>query len=437
MAETLQKTILLVEDEEDVRRIVRQFLGEAGHRVIDTGQPEDALDLTRRERPDLVICDIAMPSIDGYGVLRALQADAETAAIPVVFLSAHRDFSERMRSFRAGVLDYITKPFTRDTLQKRVERILDGRTRRANLQGGPEAGDEGASEGEAEAGREDAAAGLDPPAADPAVLVPGGGMPSFEDFPEVLRDVLIVDDNADFRVFLTQVFRTAGFTVHQAGDGEEGLEMALDRRPWLILTDIRMPGAGGLEFCRKVRSHSLIRQTPLLFLSGLDDYRQRYRALEMGADDFISKQTSVRELLIRIQLLMKKYADLRTRGPKGAGMEGELAMIGAPGVLQMCHLSLLTGVLAAHDGPRPARVRFRSGEIVGAECDGAEGLDALFAFVGWTQGRFRFEPRDPGAGAPLGRSFDGMLLEACRRLDETNRAAAEQQSTRGPGDTDP
>jgi CheY-like chemotaxis protein len=210
--------------------------------------------------------------------------------------------------------------------------------------------------------------------------------------------------------------------------------MALDRRPWLILTDIRMPGAGGLEFCRRVRSHSLIRQTPLLFLSGLDDYRQRYRALEMGADDFISKQTSLRELLIRIQLLMKRYADLSTRGAGGAGMEGELAVIGAPGVLQMCHLSLLTGVLAAYDGARPARVRFRSGEIVGAECDGAEGADALFAFVGWSRGRFRFEPRDPGDGVPLGRSFDGVLLEACRRLDEANRAAAQEPPPAWPGD---
>ncbi len=430
MADAEQKTILVVEDEDDVRGIVRLILEAAGHRVIETGRPQTALDLARQERPDLVVCDIAMPEMDGYAVLRSLQADATAAPIPVVFLSAHRDFSERMRAFRAGVVDYITKPFSRDTLQKRIERIFDGLARRDSLP--PETN--GAQDlGEAEAEPEEAAVhddGLDAAADDPAELPQGGGRPGFEGFPEVLRDVLIVDDNAAFRAFLGRVFRSAGFTVHQAGDGEEGLEMALDRRPWLILTDIRMPGAGGLEFCRKVRSHSLIRQTPLLFLSGLDDYRQRYRALEMGADDFLSKQTSVRELLIRIQLLMKKYADLRTRGRKGSGMEGELAMIGVPGVLQMCHLSQLTGWLTAHDGARPARVRFRAGEIVGAECDGAQGADAIFAFVGWTQGRFRFAPGDPGEGAPLGRSFDGVLLEACRRLDEANRAAADQRADR-------
>ncbi len=427
-----RKTILVVEDDDDIRRVLRVMLEGAGHRVIDTGAPENAADLAREERPQLVICDIAMPGLDGYAVLRSLQADPASAATPVVFLSAHRDFSERMRAFRAGVVDYITKPVSRDTLQKRVERIFDGLARRGSLLPDGEVEEASDAETEPEASGD---GGQDGPIDDPGELPLGAGMPSFESFPEVLRDVLVVEDNPTFRAFLGRVFRNAGFSVHEAGDGEEGLEMALDRRPWLILTDIRMPGAGGLEFCRKVRSHSLIRQTPLLFLSGLDDYRQRYRALEMGADDFLSKQTSVRELLIRIQLLMKKYADLRIRGRKGPGMEGELAMIGVPGVLQMCHLSRLTGTLTALDGARPARVRFRSGEIVGADCDGAQGGDAIFAFVGWTQGHFRFEPGDPGEGTPLGRSFDGVLLEACRRLDEANRDAAEQRADRSAAST--
>ena len=79
--------------------------------------------------------------------------------------------------------------------------------------------------------------------------------------------------------------------MHEATDGEEGLRVALEHRPWLILTDVRMPGGDGFEFCRRVRSHSLIRQTPLLFLSGWDDYKQRYHGLRLGADDFLSKET--------------------------------------------------------------------------------------------------------------------------------------------------
>jgi hypothetical protein len=123
-------------------------------------------------------------------------------------------------------------------------------------------------------------------------------------------------------------------------------------------------------------------------------------------------------MLIRIQLLMRRYADLGTRARKGAGMEGQLEVVGAPGVLQVCHLTRLTGTLTAVDAGRRADVRFRDGEIVDAQCDDVWGEDAVFAFLAWTQGRFHFHPGDPGEGVPLGESFNQMVLEGCRRLDE-------------------
>jgi DNA-binding response OmpR family regulator len=247
-------------------------------------------------------------------------------------------------------------------------------------------------------------------------------LPTFEDIPDVLRQVLVVDDNAVFRGFLRGLLEGQGFTVYEAGDGEAGLALALEKRPWLILTDIRMPGDDGFEFCRKVRSHSLIRQTPLLFLSGWDDYRARYQGLELGADDFVSKETPVRELLIRIQLTLKRYMMLGRRGTPGPGMEGEIEVIGAPGVLQMCHLTRLTGVLMAEANARRMIIRFREGEIVGASGDGRAGADAVYAFLAWEEGRFRFAPGDEH-GERIGRSFAELVLEGCRRLDEARRAA--------------
>jgi CheY-like chemotaxis protein len=245
-------------------------------------------------------------------------------------------------------------------------------------------------------------------------------LPEFEEFPPLVRDVLVVDDNAVFRRFLRDLLASRGFTVREANSGEDGLRVALEHRPWLILTDVRMPGGDGFEFCRRVRSHSLIRQTPLLFLSGWDDYKQRYQGLRLGADDFLSKESSIRELLVRIQLLMKRYADLGARGAS-TGMQGELSVIGAPGVLQVCHLSRLTGVLSAQDGPWKAAIRFREGEVVGAECGAARGEDAVFEFLGWESGTFHFAAGDPGTGERVGDTFDSLLLEGCRRLDEARR----------------
>lgn len=269
--------------------------------------------------------------------------------------------------------------------------------------------------------------GYDPP----ALPSSASALPTFDDIPEVLRQVLVVDDNEVFRAFLRGLLQGQGFTVYEANNGVDALTIALDKRPWLILTDIRMPGADGFEFCRRVRSHSLIRQTPLLFLSGWDDYKSRYFGLELGADDFVSKETPVRELLIRIQLTLKRYMVLGRRGSSGSGMEGQLEVMGAPGVLQVCHLTRLTGVLVVEAGPRRMTIRFREGEIIGASGEGREGADAIYALLAWEEGRFHFVPGDPGEGPRLGPSFGELVLEGCRRLDEAQRAAAAPATTVG------
>jgi len=241
----------------------------------------------------------------------------------------------------------------------------------------------------------------------------------------MLREVLIVDDYARFRAFLRDLLKAQGFTVHEATNGEEALKLALEHRPWLILTDVKMPGMDGFEFCKSVRSHSLIRQTPLLFLSGWDDYKNRYQGMELGADDFLSKDTPVRELLLRIHVILKRYSMLGGTGRRGGagGMHGQLQMIGAPGLLQVCHLTRLTGELSVKDGANWVSVQFREGDVVGARTAEAEGRAAVYALLAWEQGSFEFTAGDPGATEPLGESFDELVLEGCRLLDERRTGA--------------
>ncbi len=457
------RKIAVIEDDPQIRTLVETLLVAGGYEVASTGAPLTAQGLVRSFRPDLVLCDIAMPDLDGYGVLKGLQDDPATAKVPVVFLTAHQEFSERVRAFRYGVVDYLAKPFTGAVLLKRIERVFDSLGERTGVTSasGEEAstlledlqreartgvltieGAEGAARlvlragdvvhasGEApkgpatarfnemDPGREDILA-HDPP----ALPTSAAALPSFADIPEVLRQVLVVDDNRVFRTFVRELLGGQGFTVYEATNGQDALRIALEKRPWLILTDIRMPGEDGFELCRKVRSHSLIRQTPLLFLSGWDDYKARYQGLELGADDFISKETPVRELLIRIQLILKRYMAMG-RGSKGAAMEGQLDVMGAPGVLQVCHLTRLMGTLEAESGVRQIRIQFREGEIVSARGEGREGIAAVYEILSWESGRFVFTPGPVEAGPGLGEGFSQLLLEGCRQLDELRRTAA-------------
>lgn len=451
------RKIVVIEDDEAIRSLIVTFLKTGGHTVVATGDPLNAKELVRREAPDLVLCDIAMPELDGYGVLRALQTDPETARYPVVFLTAHREFTERVEAFRFGVVDYLTKPFTRDVLLRRVERLFQDLASRPGVATG---------EGRAAAGRlleevhREARTGMlsVPGEAHVAVLsgnvsgkgalpqeptalrfeeldpsreqivppeptaLPGdaSGLPSFDDLAPEVKRALVVDDNPFFRRFLREIFVGQGFTVDDAQNGAEALQLALERRPWLIVTDVDMPVMDGFELCRQVRRHSLIRHTPVVFLSGWDDFKVRCEGLEAGGDEYLSKQTPVRELLMRVRLLMRRFGE-RDRSQSGPGLSGSLDLVGVPGVLQMCHDGRLTGVLTAQSGTELASVSFRRGEIVGADCENASGEEAVFELLAWTRGTFEFVPAEPEGGSPLGERFDQLLLEGCRRLDERRR----------------
>jgi CheY-like chemotaxis protein len=273
----------------------------------------------------------------------------------------------------------------------------------------------------------------------PPLPIPGaqrGGyveedMPDFNTVPAMLRTVLIADEDAAFRKYLAMPLAAQGFTIFEAADGSAAWQLAVQNRPWMILADISMPEVDGFEFCRRVRSHPLLARMPLLFISGSDKYKERYRALQIGADDFLSKNMPIRELLMRIQLLMTRYSDLSASGEEKAGttdvagaFQGRIEVFGAPALLQMCAQGRLTGLFTAfaEDVANTATVMgFREGDIVSATCGGTNGPDGVYAFLGWEKGSFKFTPGDPGSGEPLAQSVEHLLLEGCRLLDESRK----------------
>src|SRR5437773_9224416 len=131
MAAKERRKIVVIEDGDGVRGLIRHVLQAGGYAVADTGEPARAAELVRAEDPALVLCDISMPGLDGYGVLRVLQSDPNTARYPGVFLTAQRAFTERAQAFRSGVGGYMAKPLTREILLRMVETVLEARARRA------------------------------------------------------------------------------------------------------------------------------------------------------------------------------------------------------------------------------------------------------------------------------------------------------------------
>jgi len=118
--------ILIAEDERDILELITFTLEYGGYEVIPTTNGEDALDMTRHERPDLVLLDVRMPRMSGYEVCTHIKADDDTRRIPVVFLSAKGQEAEVNTGYDLGAIDYILKPFSPDQLLEIIRNILTG-----------------------------------------------------------------------------------------------------------------------------------------------------------------------------------------------------------------------------------------------------------------------------------------------------------------------
>jgi len=103
---------MIVDDEDPIRENLRRFLTLEGHDIVEAANGARAVELLQDEVPDLVLCDLMMPEIDGYGVLESLRGNARTASVPFVFLTASAEKSEREQCLTRGANGYLAKPFS-------------------------------------------------------------------------------------------------------------------------------------------------------------------------------------------------------------------------------------------------------------------------------------------------------------------------------------
>ncbi|MDQ6642172.1 MAG: response regulator transcription factor [Actinomycetota bacterium] len=134
--------------------------------------------------------------------------------------------------------------------------------------------------------------------------------------------ILVVDDDLTVREVVVSYLRAAGHEVDEAGEGETGLKLFAERRPDLVVLDLMLPGIDGLETCRRIRATS---QVPVVMLTALGDEGDRVTGLELGADDYVSKPFSPRELVLRISSVLRRVGETR-RPSRELITEGDLTV---------------------------------------------------------------------------------------------------------------
>ena len=120
----MKQRILVVEDQEDNRRIVRDLVTASGYELIEAVTGEEGIDLASRERPDIILMDIQLPGLDGYEVTRRIKAQTALKHIPIIAVTSYALSGDDQKAFAAGCDGYVTKPYSPRLLLAKIREFL-------------------------------------------------------------------------------------------------------------------------------------------------------------------------------------------------------------------------------------------------------------------------------------------------------------------------
>lgn len=270
--------ILVVEDNPVNLELMTYLLQAHGHRTLAAHDGIEGLAMARDARPDLVICDLQMPGLDGFGVAAALRADPVLGRLPLVAVTAAAMVGDRERALAAGFDAHIAKPIDAEAFVRQLEPYLrpgDGREPRA-----APAGDRTPGE------------------VPPHLRAPRPGLL-----------LMMVDDHAVHQELKRELLEPAGYGVLTADGGEDAWTMLQDETVDLVLSDVVMPGVDGLALLARVRRDARLQGLPFAFLTSTarDDATRRV-ALAMGADRYLLRPIEATALLAELRALLESPA---------------------------------------------------------------------------------------------------------------------------------
>ena len=259
--------VLLIDDSATSREELGRSLQAAGYAVLTADSGEAGLRLAADNRPSAVIVDGSLPGIDGSTVIRRIRLDAALRRTPCLLLTASDERAFELHALEAGADAFVRKEEDADVILARLASVLrssgDGvRSRQTASLAGP-------------------------------------------------KKILAVDDSATHLHEIGDALRHEGYDVVLAHSGEEALELVAVQPVDCILLDLMMPGIGGEETCRRVKSASVTRDIPIIMLTALEDRSAVIRGLTAGADDFIAKSSDFEVLHARLlaQIRRKQFED--------------------------------------------------------------------------------------------------------------------------------
>ena len=250
--------ILIVDDDKTSRAFFRRELHKGGYQLVEATDGFEAIHMIHDDNIELVLLDIEMPDMDGYQVCTWLRSEQfsqrfsqkKTGLLPIIFVTSDTSLESRLKGFRAGATDFVTKDFKPGELLSVVNRLLK-----------------------------------------PQNVLEG-------------LTALVVDDSRMVRDMVKGMLVEQGMTVIEAENGKKGYELLLEniQRIDMVITDLEMPEMKGDEFCFRIRHDLGLKDLPVIFLTAIPDRSVLINLFKAGANDYLVKPFVKEELIARLKV---------------------------------------------------------------------------------------------------------------------------------------
>lgn len=274
MNEQDQKSILIIDDDKTIRKIINHHLLKNGYKVFEAVNAEEGFSVLKEEKIDLVLCDVTMDQMDGFAFCRKVREDKNYRTLPFIFVTAKNSLEDKSEALEAGGDDIITKPFDVKDLLLKVKALL----RRTEI-----------------------------------YKIYGAKKNLQNTFSNKIPKILLVDDDPVVCKLFQHNFDNAGFNCKTALSGEEGFNLAKNFHPDLIVSDILMPGVDGIQFRKNLIQDNELKNIPFIFLTSKEEEKDILEAYELGINDYVSKANGPKVLTAKINAIIKSIFNERQK----------------------------------------------------------------------------------------------------------------------------
>lgn len=257
--------VLIIEDSIPAADQMTRYLNEMGMQFIVYQRGEGAVKEVSRLQPALIILDLQLPKLSGWGVVNQLKLNPQTQNIPVIITSV---IDEQTKGLAQGAFAYLLKPITRPQFQAIIEKLQYPK-------------------------------GVD---------LPGTPIPTTLKKPVIL----LAEDNQANIDTISSYLESRGYEMVLAENGQQALDFVREKSPNLIIMDIQMPGMNGLEAIRQIRNEKKFIDIPIIALTALAMLSDRMTCLAAGANEYLTKPIKLKQLVLTIQQLLKNHQELNT-----------------------------------------------------------------------------------------------------------------------------